>query len=113
MLDFVIATHNKNKVEEIENILKRIFEGFEKDNGGFSVITAGQLGIGEIEENGNKEKRVTEKGKAAGIEENERKSKYGGIYFAIVHTRLSQQMIIEMLKQYYSDAIIVDAGNEV
>lgn len=67
----------------------------------------------EIEENGNKEKRVTEKGKAAGIEENERKSKYGGIYFAIVHTRLSQQMIIEMLKQYYSDAIIVDAGNEV
>ncbi len=51
----------------------------------------------EIEENGNKEKRVTEKGKAAGIEENERKSKYGGIYFAIVHTRLSQQMIIEML----------------
>ncbi len=53
MLDFVIATHNKNKVEEIENILKRIFEGFEKDNGGFSVITAGQLGIGEIEENGN------------------------------------------------------------
>lgn len=67
----------------------------------------------EIEENGNKEKRVTEKGKAAGIEENERKSKYGGIYFAIVHTRQSQQMIIEMLKQYYSDAIIVDAGNEV
>ena len=67
----------------------------------------------EIEENGNKEKRVTEKGKAAGIEENERKSKYGGIYFAIVHTRQSQQMIIEMLKRYYSDAIIVDAGNEV
>lgn len=67
----------------------------------------------EIEENGNKEKRVTEKGKAAGIEEHERKSKYGGIYFAIVHTRQSQQMIIEMLKQYYSDAIIVDAGNEV
>ncbi len=52
MLNFVIATHNKNKVREIENILERVFDGFEKDNGGFSVITAEQLGIGEIEENG-------------------------------------------------------------
>ena len=50
----------------------------------------------------NKVKRVTEKGKLAGIEENERRSKYGGKYYAISHTKQSQQMIIEMLKQYYS-----------
>ena len=56
----------------------------------------------EIDDGENKVKRVTEKGKLAGIEENERRSKYSGKYYAISHTKQSQQMIIEMLKQYYS-----------
>ncbi|WP_455719979.1 RecQ family ATP-dependent DNA helicase [Agathobacter sp.] len=56
----------------------------------------------EIDDGENKVKRVTEKGKLAGIEENEKRSKYGGKYYAISHTKQSQQMIIEMLKQYYS-----------
>ena len=60
---------------------------------------------GYLEENTDgesKTKRVTEKGRSVGIEEEERKAKFGGSYYAIIHSRQSQQMIIEMLKKYYS-----------
>lgn len=49
----------------------------------------------------NKIKRVTEKGQSVGIDEEERKAKFGGSYYAITHSKQSQQVIIEMLKKHY------------
>lgn len=49
----------------------------------------------------NKIKRVTEKGRSVGIDEEERKAKFGGNYYAITHSKQSQQVIIEMLKKHY------------
>lgn len=56
----------------------------------------------EITEGENKIKRVTEKGQRVGMEEEERKAKFGGSYYAITHSKQSQQVIIEMLKNHYS-----------
>ena len=56
----------------------------------------------EITEGENKIKRVTEKGQSVGIEEEARKAKFGGSYYAITHSKQSQQVIIEMLKKHYS-----------
>lgn len=56
----------------------------------------------EVTEDGNKIKRVTEKGRSVGIDEEERKAKFGGSYYAITHSKQSQQVIIEMLKKHYS-----------
>ena len=56
----------------------------------------------EITEGENKIKRVTEKGQSVGIEEEERRAKFGGSYYAITHSKQSQQVIIEMLKKHYS-----------
>ena len=56
----------------------------------------------EVTEDGNKIKRVTEKGRSVGIDEKERKAKFGGSYYAITHSKQSQQVIIEMLKKHYS-----------
>lgn len=50
----------------------------------------------------NKIKRVTEKGRSVGIDEEERMAKFGGSYYAITHSKQSQQVIIEMLKKHYS-----------
>ena len=44
--------------------------------------------------------RVTEKGRAVGIREEERQAKYGRNYYALIHTRESQQMILEELGKY-------------
>ena len=55
----------------------------------------------EVTEGENKIKRVTEKGRSVGIDEEERKAKFGGNYYAITHSKQSQQVIIEMLKKYY------------
>lgn len=55
----------------------------------------------EVTEGENKIKRVTEKGRSVGIDEEERKAKFGGSYYAITHSKQSQQVIIEMLKKYY------------
>lgn len=55
----------------------------------------------EVTEDGNKIKRVTEKGRSVGIDEEERKAKFGGTYYAITHSKQSQQVIIEMLKKHY------------
>ena len=70
-----------------------------------SFINELLIAEGYLEENTDgesKTKRVTEKGRSVGIEEEERKAKFGGSYYAIIHSRQSQQMIIEMLKKYYS-----------
>lgn len=56
----------------------------------------------EVTEDGNKIKRVTQKGRSVGIDEEERKAKFGGSYYAITHSKQSQQVIIEMLKKHYS-----------
>ena len=55
----------------------------------------------EVTEGENKIKRVTEKGRSVGIDEEERKAKFGESYYAITHSKQSQQVIIEMLKKYY------------
>ena len=48
-------------------------------------------------------RRVTEKGTAAGIREEERRSKFGGgHYYALIHTRESQEMIVAELKEYFT-----------
>ena len=56
----------------------------------------------EVTEGENKIKRVTQKGRSVGIDEEERKAKFGGSYYAITHSKQSQQVIIEMLKKHYS-----------
>lgn len=48
-------------------------------------------------------KRPTEKGKNIGMEEEEREAQDGRRYYAISHTKQSQKMIIELLKEYYSN----------
>ena len=63
------------------------------------LITEGYLE--EVTEDENKIKRVTEKGRSVGIDEEERKAKFGGSYYAITHSKQSQQVIIEMLKKHY------------
>lgn len=55
----------------------------------------------EVTEDENKIKRVTEKGRSVGIDEEERKAKFGGSYYAITHSKQSQQVIMEMLKKHY------------
>lgn len=56
----------------------------------------------EVQVGEKKEKRVTEKGRLVGMDEEERTSKEGRKYFVIHHSKQSQQMIIEILKQYYA-----------
>lgn len=55
----------------------------------------------EVTEGENKIKRVTEKGRSVGIDEEERKAKFVGSYYAITHSKQSQHVIIEMLKKHY------------
>ena len=55
----------------------------------------------EVTEGENKIKRVTEKGRSVGMDEEERKAKFVGSYYAITHSKQSQQVIIEMLKKHY------------
>lgn len=51
----------------------------------------------------NRVRRVTEKGTAVGIREEERRSKFGGgHYYALIHTRESQEMIVAELKEYFT-----------
>ena len=51
-----------------------------------------------------KVKRVTEKGKAAGIREEERYARYG-TYYALIHTRESQAMILDIIIKLISNKI--------
>lgn len=58
--------------------------------------------IEEVAQGEEKTKRVTDKGKTAGIIEEERNSSYGRHYYALIHTKESQKRIIELLKSYYA-----------
>ena len=57
----------------------------------------------EATEGEEKVKHITEKGKEAGIQEEERYGKYGRKYYALVHTRESQEMILGELREYLAD----------
>ena len=58
----------------------------------------------EEEQDETRIRRVAEKGIAAGICEEERRSKFGGgHYYALIHTRESQEMIVAELKAYFTD----------
>ena len=58
----------------------------------------------EEEQDETRIRRVTEKGIAAGVCEEERRSKFGGgHYYALIHTRESQEMIVAELKAYFTD----------
>ena len=46
---------------------------------------------------------ITEKGKEVGIQEEERQGKYGRKYYALIHTRESQEMILGELRDYLSN----------
>ena len=59
--------------------------------------------IEEATEGEEKVKHITEKGKEAGIQEEERYGKYGRKYYALVHTRESQEMILGELREYLAD----------
>ena len=57
----------------------------------------------EEEQDETRIRRVTEKGIAAGICEEERRSKFGGgHYYALIHTRESQEMIVAELQEYFT-----------
>ena len=56
----------------------------------------------EVTEGEEKVKSVTEKGKAAGIREEERRGRYG-TYYALIHTRESQGMVLEVLKAHFAE----------
>ncbi len=57
----------------------------------------------EEEQDETRIRRVTEKGIAAGICEEERRSKFGGgHYYALIHTRESQKMVVAELKKYFT-----------
>lgn len=67
------------------------------------IYQSAACGKGYLEETVQGEekiKRVTEKGKAVGIREEERQAKYGRNYYALIHTRESQQIILEELGKY-------------
>ena len=92
-------TELTNKINELcpaDKELKKLAASFINE----LLISEGYLE--EVTEGENKIKRVTEKGRSVGIDEEERKAKFGGSYYAITHSKQSQQVIIEMLKKHYS-----------
>ena len=48
----------------------------------------------EVTEGENKIKRVTEKGRSVGIDEEERKAKFGGSYYAITHSKQDRKSVV-------------------
>ena len=93
------------KVSDLANSINALNQG-----SGMKKITAAfindiLLQNGYIEEftldDGTKTKRVTQKGLEAGIKEEERRAKYGRKFYALTHTRESQMMIIDLLKEHF------------
>ena len=95
------------KVSDLANSINEL-----NQESGMKKITAAfindiLLQNGYIEEftldDGTKTKRVTQKGLEAGIQEEERRAKYGRKFYAITHTRESQRVIIDLLKEHFSN----------
>lgn len=93
------------KVSDLANSINALNQG-----SGMKKITAAfindiLLQNGYIEEftldDGTKTKHVTQKGLEAGIREEERRAKYGRKFYALTHTRESQMMIIDLLKEHF------------
>ena len=114
-LPFYIAPEKLDEVEltdtcmlsELTNRINALCE--EKDRKKLTASFINQLLVekGYLEETVQGEekiKRVTEKGRAVGIREEERQAKYGRNYYALIHTRESQQMILEELGKYLLQA---------
>ena len=59
--------------------------------------------LASVERYEEKVKHITEKGKEVGIQEEERQGKYGRKYYALIHTRESQEMILGELRDYLSN----------
>lgn len=95
-LDEVELTNKINELCPADKEHKKLAASFINE----LLIAEGYLE--EVTEGENKIKRVTEKGRSVGIDEEERKAKFGGSYYAITHSKQSQQVIIEMLKKHYS-----------
>ena len=115
-LPFYIAPEKLDEVEltdtcmlsELTNRINALCE--EPDRKKLTAAFVNQLLVekGYLEEvlqGEEKVKRVTEKGKAAGILEEERRAKYGKNYYAMIHTRESQRMILKKLQDYCSQGI--------
>ena len=114
-LPFYIVPEKLDEVEltdtcmlsELTNRINALCE--EKDRKKLTASFINQLLVekGYLEETVQGEekiKRVTEKGRAVGIREEERQAKYGRNYYALIHTRESQQMILEELGKYLLQA---------
>lgn len=95
------------KVSDLANSINEL-----NQESGMKKITAAfindiLLQNGYIEEftldDGTKTKRVTQKGLEAGIQEEERRAKYGRKFYALTHTRESQRVIIDLLKEHFSN----------
>lgn len=93
------------KVSDLANSINALNQG-----SGMKKITAAfindiLLRNGYIEEftldDGTKTKRVTQKGLEAGIQEEERRAKYGRKFYALTHTRESQRVMIDLLKEHF------------
>lgn len=93
------------KVSDLANSINALNQG-----SGMKKITAAfindiLLQNGYIEEftldDGTKTKRVTQKGLEAGIQEEERRAKYGRKFYALTHTRESQRVMIDLLKEHF------------
>ena len=98
LTDKCMLTELTNKINELcpaDKEHKKLAASFINE----LLIAEGYLD--EVTEGENKIKRVTEKGRSVGIDEEERKAKFGGNYYAITHSKQSQQVIIEMLKKHY------------
>ena len=110
-LPFYIAPEKLDEVEltdtcmlsELTNRINALCEENDRKKLTASFINQLLVEKGYLEETVQGEekiKRVTEKGRAVGIREEERQAKYGRNYYALIHTRESQQMIMEELGKY-------------
>lgn len=100
-----VALTDKSRLTELTNKINELCPA-DKEHKKLAASFINELLIAEgyleeVTEDGNKIKRVTEKGRSVGIDEEERKAKFGGSYYAITHSKQSQQVIIEMLKKHY------------
>ena len=96
-------------MKEIFDILKRELKNVSKDSSLFLILLLAPIlyafmyGSIYLNKGEEKVKHITEKGKEAGIQEEERYGKYGRKYYALVHTRESQEMILGELREYLAD----------
>ena len=99
MTDTCMLTELTNQINELceEKDRKKLTAAFVNS----LLIEKGYLEEGT--EGEDKVKHPTEKGIAAGIQEEDRHGKYGRKYYALIHTRESQKMIREELKEYFAN----------